>query len=725
MDAGTVTVNDDEYVTLLNRHQTLHPNMNGEERKALTVFFLVTRKMIPRTEQLAIGPDASNGVSRVALATEGVARDFRALRGAFDGQHQQLEAAKDAIAVGLAQQSKTITATLDQQSRLFEGAADQVARQVNFLNSNFASAYHEFRQDVKERWYWEWGWRIALLLVALLILGVVIAKADPEPEPLPVVTQGEFLRHVNAIFLARPLMQGGGVQAVRIVGNSANAPIYVSCVGGTCSGGGGGGGGTSSNYGDPFPAAGTAAGFIDSSGNMAGANLDSGGRLITTGAGGTFPVTGTFWQATQPISGAISFTAPQHVIVDSSASIAVTGPLTDTQLRASAVPVSPASAPSTSVTQGTSPWVVGQGTAANLNATVVGTGTFATQSAITAASGSIASGAVASGAVASGAYAAGAISDGADVTQGAKADAKSTATDTTAISVMSVLKEISAMEQAPASRAVTQATGTNLHAVLDTTSTTAVTQATGTNLHAVLDTTSTTAVTQATAANLNAAVVGTGTAGSAAGGVLTVQGVASMTKLLVTPDSVALPPNQSVNVAQINGATPLMGAGTTGTGSPRVTISTDQAALAAAGQGATGAAVPAGATYAAGIGSGNLTGDINCDNSVVYDTNTNGKTQLVALSSGKITRICGLTLSQSTTTTVTVSLGSGTGTNCGSTYTAKTPAWPLQGPTSVAPVGLVLPIAKSAWFQTAASEELCISTSAGVSVQALVSYTQY
>ncbi len=100
---------------------------------------------------------------------------------------------------------------------------------------------------------------------------------------------------------------------------------------------------------------------------------------------------------------------------------------------------------------------------------------------------------------------------------------------------------------------VVQPTGTNLHAVLDTTSTTAVTQATGTNLHAVLDTTSTTAVTQATATNLNAAVVGTGTAGSAAGGVLTVQGVASMTKLLVTPDSVALPANQSVNMAQIGG----------------------------------------------------------------------------------------------------------------------------------------------------------------------------
>lgn len=41
----------------------------------------------------------------------------------------------------------------------------------------------------------------------------------------------------------------------------------------------------------------------------------------------------------------------------------------------------------------------------------------------------------------------------------------------------------------------------------------------------------------------------------------------------------ALTANQSVNVAQINGVTPLMGAGNTGTGSPRVTIASDQATL--------------------------------------------------------------------------------------------------------------------------------------------------
>lgn len=97
---------------------------------------------------------------------------------------------------------------------------------------------------------------------------------------------------------------------------------------------------------------------------------------LVTGTGGTFPVTGTFWQATQPVSltsttitgtvavtqstspWVISFTAPQHVILDTTpvavtgtffqatqpvsiaATVAVTGPLTDTQLRATPVPVS-------------------------------------------------------------------------------------------------------------------------------------------------------------------------------------------------------------------------------------------------------------------------------------------------------------------------------------------------------------------------------------------------
>lgn len=114
----------------------------------------------------------------------------------------------------------------------------------------------------------------------------------------------------------------------------------------------------------------------------------------------------------------------------------------------------------------------------------------------------------------------------------------------------------------------------------------------GTNVigHVITDTGSTTAVTGNVAitaaalplpsgASTSAKQPALGTAGTASADVITVQGIASMTKLLVTPDSVALPANQSVNVSQINAVTPLMGNGITGTGSQRVTIASDNTAF--------------------------------------------------------------------------------------------------------------------------------------------------
>lgn len=98
--------------------------------------------------------------------------------------------------------------------------------------------------------------------------------------------------------------------------------------------------------------------------------------------------------------------------------------------------------------------------------------------------------------------------DGANVTLGAKADAKSTATDTTAVSAMSVLKQISASVQAPPSQAVT---GTFWQA------TQPVSLATNTP---TLQSGSTTAVTQATATNLKAEVIGaTSGSGTATGAI--------------------------------------------------------------------------------------------------------------------------------------------------------------------------------------------------------------
>lgn len=104
-----------------------------------------------------------------------------------------------------------------------------------------------------------------------------------------------------------------------------------------------------------------------------------------------------------------------------------------------------------------------------------------------------------------------------------------------------------------------------------------------------------------TAANATpVSVAGTGTAGTANTGVVTVQGIASMTKLLVTPDSVALPANQSVNVAQVNGVTTLTGSGGTGTGSQRVTVAGDTATVSGIAPGTVAAGAAPANTIVAG-----------------------------------------------------------------------------------------------------------------------------
>lgn len=99
-------------------------------------------------------------------------------------------------------------------------------------------------------------------------------------------------------------------------------------------------------------------------------------------------------------------------------------------------------------------------------------------------------------------------------------------------------------------------------------------------------------------------------------------------KLLVTPDSVALPANQSVNVSQINAVTPLMGNGVTGTGSQRVTIASDNTAFSV------NATLTAETTKAIGVvrsadGSGNLLTstsnalDVNLKTSAASNISTN------------------------------------------------------------------------------------------------------
>jgi hypothetical protein len=88
--------------------------------------------------------------------------------------------------------------------------------------------------------------------------------------------------------------------------------------------------------------------------------------LKVDGSAVTQPVSGTFFQATQPVSLATAPTTP------------VTGPLTNTELRATAVPISGTVTANTGLTQPLTDTQlraasvpISQGTAANLNATVV------------------------------------------------------------------------------------------------------------------------------------------------------------------------------------------------------------------------------------------------------------------------------------------------------------------------------------------------------------------
>lgn len=242
-----------------------------------------------------------------------------------------------------------------------------------------------------------------------------------------------------------------------------------------------------------------------------------------------------------------------------------------------------------------------------------------------------------------------------------------------------------------------------------------------------------------------------GTAGSASTNVITVQGVTSMTKLLVTPDSVALPSNQSVNVSQINGVTPLMGTGNTGTGSLRVTIATDQAQLTnkllvtpdansavnisqingvtvTMGNGASGTGVQrvtlaSDSTGQVALAAGTaLVGKISGsdETSTIYSGTTaltpgmatisvSATGTLVALVSSKQIRVLALSLMSNGTVNVKFQSHASPTDITGLYYL-------------IANTGFVLPYNPLGWFQTIAGEALDINLSASIAVGGCLTY---
>lgn len=109
-------------------------------------------------------------------------------------------------------------------------------------------------------------------------------------------------------------------------------------------------------------------------------------------------------------------------------------------------------------------------------------------------------------------------------------------------------------------------------------------------------------------------------------------------------------------------------------------------------------------------------GGVSCGRAKIYDASTSGATQLVA--AGSSIYICGFSFFAGGT--VNVSLVSGTGTNCATGQASITPAFQFTAQTGFSDAssffrGLTVP------YNTA----LCINTSAGVAVQAIVFYAQF
>lgn len=234
----------------------------------------------------------------------------------------------------------------------------------------------------------------------LLKNSVTIAPIEPKPEVPPVPWYKRLFPLQLAIaFLSFAVDTNAqdGMTFIQLWTSSgpvyaadfANNAMRVNVVAGA------GSGGTASSFGAAFPATGTAAGFISSTGNMAGANLDASGNLEVSclvGCSGssfadstplTFGVTsvsvfaavvddtGTntvaensagaprmntnrilYTMSTNSTgtqvgtAGAPIRTDPTGTTIQPvSGTVTATGPLTDAQLRASAVPISVASLP--------------------------------------------------------------------------------------------------------------------------------------------------------------------------------------------------------------------------------------------------------------------------------------------------------------------------------------------------------------------------------------------
>lgn len=187
------------------------------------------------------------------------------------------------------------------------------------------------------------------------------------------------------------------------------------------------------------------------------------------------------------------------------------------------------------------------------------------------------------------------------------------------------------------------------------------------------------------------------------------------------------------NISQINGIAPLMGNGVTGTGSLRVTVASDNSAVAGMGVGATAAAPPANANYIAGITSGATGGLLSggipvCDSTGWLDMSSATTTEIAPLVASRTIHVCSIVAMAGGTTTVT--LKRGTGTNCGTGTTAVSPGFELTAQTGWVEgtgFGEIYGAAGAGTVGGAmtSGNALCVTSSAGVNLHVKVRYAVY
>lgn len=250
------------------------------------------------------------------------------------------------------------------------------------------------------------------------------------------------------------------------------------------------------------------------------------------------PVSGTVTAnagtGTMAVSGPLTDTQLRATAVPISGTVTASGPLTDTQLRATAVPVSVASLPSQAVTNA---------------------GTFAVQATVAATATNIAK-------------AEDVASADADVGVPAMAVRKATPANTSGTDGdYEMLQMANGRLWASATIDAALPAGSNAIGKL-----------------AANDAVDIGDVTINNASGASAVNIQDGGNSITVDGAVTATLAAETTKVIGTVNvaagqSISITANSAVNIAQINGVTPLMGAGNTGTGSPRVTIVSDQASI--------------------------------------------------------------------------------------------------------------------------------------------------